>query len=418
MTMNKRNYVFVFGGSVSGIGKGVLAASIARLFKNNGFKVSIMKIDPYFNLDSGTINPKEHGETYVTHDGGETDLDIGHYERFLGQQFDKKANLTSGQIFSKVMQAERQGLYQGQTIQMFPHMVDKTIAMIEEYSNELNNDITFIEIGGTIDDLEGNIYFQMMAKFKFKLKHQVILIHIDLLPYLDCSEEYKTKPMQRSVKTLNSFGIRPDIIICRVIQTKQIFNEIKEKIGLFCNITPEQIFLIPDQNNIYKIPDLLKSHKIIEIMLQQFHQLSLPEPKPFNEAEQSYQALVDVINKLETTNEPPVHIALIGKYNKLKDSYLSVYESLKIASYKNEIPIKIIFVDSAIITTQNVHELFKDIKGIVVCGGFGKDRILGKIMTCQYAREHNIPFLGLCLGMQLACIEIATNVCGLQDANS
>jgi len=402
-------YVFVTGGVVSGLGKGITASSIALLLKSRGYKVFMQKFDPYFNVDPGTMNPIQHGEVFVTFDGCETDLDLGHYERFIDEELNYSSNITSGKIFKSVIDKERHGDYLGATVQMIPHITNEIKNKVYEAGISSGADIVITEIGGTVGDIESVSFIEALRQIQYeKGSSETFFIHCTLLPFIHGSDELKTKPTQNSVKDLRNMGIRPDAIVCR---TPFSTNEhIKEKISLFCSVPKENVIDSVDVTNLYEIPIDYYEQKIDEIILKQF---GLPIKKA-NLIE--WQKLIDTVNNLD--NE--IEIALVGKYVELHDAYISVNESLRHAGYKYNTKININWIDSELLEDDkvNLKEIFKNSRGILVPGGFGTRGINGKIKAIRYARENNIPFLGICLGMQLAVIEFARNVCGIKDANS
>ena len=402
-------YVFVTGGVVSGLGKGITASSIALLLKSRGYKVFMQKFDPYFNVDPGTMNPIQHGEVFVTYDGCETDLDLGHYERFIDEELNYSSNITSGKIFKSVIDKERHGDYLGATVQMIPHITNEIKNKVYEAGHSSNADIVITEIGGTVGDIESESFIEALRQIQYeKGSSETFFIHCTLLPFIYGSNELKTKPTQNSVKDLRNMGIRPDAIVCRTPFSTN--NHIKEKLSLFCSVPKENVIDSVDVNNIYEIPIDYYEQRIDEIILKQF---GLPIKKAnLNE----WKKLIDTVNNLDKE----IEIALVGKYVELHDAYISVNESLRHAGYKYNTRININWIDSEMLEDNQIDlkEVFKNSKGILVPGGFGTRGINGKIKAITYARENNVPFLGICLGMQLAVIEFARNVCGIKDANS
>ena len=402
-------YVFVTGGVVSGLGKGITASSLALLLKSRGYKVFMQKFDPYFNVDPGTMNPIQHGEVYVTHDGCETDLDLGHYERFIDEELNYSSNITSGKIFSSVIEKERRGEYLGSTVQMIPHITNEIKNKVFEAGHSSNADIVITEIGGTVGDIESQPFIEALRQIQYELgKENTFFVHCTLVPLLFGSGELKTKPTQNSVRDLRNMGITPNALVCRA--PYKIGDKLKSKLSLFCSIPVENIIDSEDVNNIYQIPINYYEQKIDEIILKQFN-------LPVKKADLKYWTdLIDTVNNLKGE----VKIALVGKYIELHDAYLSVHESLIHAGYVYNKKVEVEWIDSESLEKESadLKEIFKDTDGILVPGGFGSRGIEGKIKAINYARVNNIPFLGICLGMQLAVIEFARNVCGVKDANS
>ena len=403
--MNKK-YVFVTGGVVSGLGKGITAASLGRLLKNRGYKVTMQKFDPYINVDPGTMSPHEHGEVFVTEDGGETDLDLGHYERFIDENLTKNSSISMGKIYSNVIEKERQGAYLGKTVQVIPHITNEIKEKIYSFENT-DVDIIITEIGGTIGDIEGLSMIEAIRQVGLERnKEDVLYIHVTLLPFITGSNEVKTKPTQHSVKELQSLGIQPDILVCRT--DIPIEDSMKEKIALFCNVRKSSVIENLTADNLYAIPLLLED---AGLGMEACNHLKLDSFVPNNK---EWEKMIKNIRKIKKE----IDVALVGKYTKLEDAYISVIESLKHAGYKNNVKVNIDIIDSEEITEKNVASTLKKYKAIVVPGGFGSRGIEGMITAIKYVREKNIPFLGICLGMQLTVIEYARNVLGLKDANS
>ncbi len=403
--MNKK-YVFVTGGVVSGLGKGITAASLGRLLKNRGYKVTMQKFDPYINVDPGTMNPHEHGEVFVTDDGGETDLDLGHYERFIDESLTKHSSISMGKIYSNVIEKERKGEYLGKTVQVIPHITNEIKEQIYSFENT-DVDIIITEIGGTIGDIEGLSMIEAIRQVGLeKNKEDVLYIHVTLLPFISGSNEVKTKPTQHSVKELQSLGIQPDILVCRT--DIPISDDLKEKIALFCNVRKTSVIENLTADNLYAIPLLLED---AGLGIEACNHLKLDSFVPNNK---EWEKMIKNIRK----NKDSIDVCLVGKYVKLEDAYISVIESLKHAGYKNNVKVNVSVVDSESITEKNVSSILKKYRAIVVPGGFGYRGIEGMITAIKYVREKNIPFLGICLGMQLSVIEYARNVLGLKDANS
>ena len=403
--MNKK-YIFVTGGVVSGLGKGITAASLGRLLKNRGYKVTMQKFDPYINVDPGTMNPHEHGEVFVTIDGGETDLDLGHYERFIDENLTKNSSISMGKIYSNVIEKERRGDYLGKTVQVIPHITNEIKEKIYSFENT-DADIIITEIGGTIGDIEGLSMIEAIRQVGLeKNKEDVLYIHVTLLPFISGSNEVKTKPTQHSVKELQSLGIQPDILVCRT--DIPITPDMKEKIALFCNVRKSSVIENITADNLYAIPLYLED---AGLGMETCNHLKLASFIPNNK---EWEKMIHNIRKIK--NE--VNVCLVGKYVKLEDAYISVIESLKHAGFKNNVKVHVEIVDSEEINERNVASILKKYQAIVVPGGFGSRGIEGMIIAIKYAREKNIPFLGICLGMQLSVIEYARNVLKLSDANS
>ncbi len=402
-------YVFVTGGVVSGLGKGITASSIALLLKARGYKVFMQKFDPYINVDPGTMNPVQHGEVFVTYDGCETDLDLGHYERFIDEELNYTSNITTGKIYASVIDKERRGEFLGSTVQMIPHITNEIKTKIYEAAKTSGADFVITEIGGTVGDIESQTFIEALRQFRYELgKEETFFVHTTLIPYLFGSNELKTKPTQNSVRDLRNMGINPDALVCR--SPIPLGDTIKAKISLFCDLPKENIIEALDVDNIYKIPLNYHEQGIDEIILRQFKM----EVKPAN-----IKYWEDLVHTTENLSKE-IEISLVGKYVELHDAYISVAESLHHAGYKYDTKININWVDSETLEGPNVDlkKVFKNSKGILVPGGFGSRGIKGKLKAITYARENDIPFLGICLGMQLAVIEFAKNVCGLDDANS
>lgn len=400
-------YIFVTGGVVSGLGKGITAASLGRLLKNRGYRVTIQKFDPYINIDPGTMNPCEHGEVFVTDDGAETDLDLGHYERFIDENLTRNSSVTTGRIYSEVIAKERRGDYLGKTVQVIPHITNQIKEKVYKFNNE-DIDIVITEIGGTVGDIESLPFLEAIRQVGIEQNEEdVIFIHVTLLPFIAGSNELKSKPTQHSVKELQSLGIKPDILVCRA--EADLTETMKEKMALFCNVKKKHIIQNKTVENLYEVPLMLENEGLAEVVCDK---LNLDNKTP-NNAEWE-----EMIKKIKNISENYVSVAIVGKYIQLEDSYISVIESLKHSGYKNNINVKIDLIDSETINSQNVKEILGKFDGILVPGGFGNRGIEGKIEAIKYARENNIAFLGICLGMQMAVIEFARNVAGLEDANS
>ena len=400
-------YIFVTGGVVSSLGKGIVAASVGRVLKNRGLKVTLQKFDPYLNVDPGTMSPYQHGEVFVTEDGAETDLDLGHYERFIDVNLGQYSNVTAGRVYSSIIEKERRGDYLGGTVQVIPHVTNEIKSRVLLAGESSDADVVITEIGGTTGDIESLPFLEAIRQIRSDLgRENVCFIHCTLLPYIKAAGEMKTKPTQQSVKELRGLGIQPDIIVVR--NELALNDELRAKISLFCDIPKQNVIESRDVSNLYQLPVNLKAQKIDDIVLNHFG-LTAPEADMTE-----WLSLVDRVDNLKED----VRIALVGKYVELHDAYISVVESLKHAGYKHNAKVKIDWIQSEDITEENVHEYLKDADGILVPGGFGDRGVEGKITTIKYARENKVPFFGICLGMQLAAVEFARNVCGLTGAHS
>ena len=400
-------YVFVTGGVVSGLGKGITAASLGRLLKARGLKVAAQKLDPYINVDPGTMSPYQHGEVYVTEDGAETDLDLGHYERFIDEDLNRFSNLTTGKVYWNVLNKERRGEYLGSTVQVIPHITNEIKAFVYAVGKHSDADVVITEIGGTIGDIESQPFLEAVRQISLEVgRENSLFIHVTLVPYLSGSEEHKSKPTQHSVRELQGMGIRPDIVVLRCDQPLEssIFN----KIALFCNVDRECVIENRTLPNLYEAPLMLESSNFSSVVLKK---LGIDAPNPDL---REWEALVKRIRM----SKKEVHIGLIGKYVQLHDAYLSVAEALRHAGYALEADVKIDWIDSETITKETVSEKLGSLDGIIVPGGFGSRGIEGMILACRYARENRVPYFGICLGMQVAVIEYARHVLGLADANS
>ncbi len=403
--MNKK-YIFITGGVVSGLGKGITAASLGRLLKNRGYKVTMQKFDPYINVDPGTMSPYEHGEVFVTDDGGETDLDLGHYERFIDESLTKNSSISMGKIYLDVINKERHGDYLGKTVQVIPHITNEIKNKIYSFENS-DVDIIITEIGGTIGDIEGLSMIEAIRQVGLeKNKDDVLYIHVTLLPFISGSNEIKTKPTQHSVKELQSLGIQPGILVCRTDSHMQ--DDTKEKIALFCNVRKASVIENMTAGNLYEVPLLLEEAGLGREVC---NHLRLESFIPNNI---EWEKMIEDIHK----NKKEIKVCIVGKYVKLDDSYLSVIESLYHAGFKNHVNVSIDIIDSSTLDEDNVEKTLKKYQAIVVPGGFGDRGIEGMILAIKYARENNVPFLGICLGMQLTVVEYARNVLNLSDANS
>ena len=403
----KTKFIFVTGGVTSSLGKGIVGSSLGVLLKDQGYKVTLQKFDPYLNLDPGTMSPYQHGEVFVTEDGCETDLDLGHYERFVDTNLNRLNNVTSGMIFSEVLAKERRGDYLGNTVQIIPHVTNEIKARITKLLEKDHFDFVITEIGGTVGDIESLPFLEAIRQFQFEHKKECIHLHLTLVPFLDSSGEFKTKPTQHSVKELRSLGIAPNIIVCR--SNMPFSKEIKDKIALFCDVDRDAVIMCPDESSIYDVPLLLESEKIDKVVLEKFDL----EKKETNLTK--WKQYIDIIHKKDI---PTCNIALVGKYTSLSDSYLSVVESLKHSAAFNHCKINITLINSEQITTENYTDMLQSFQGILIPGGFGDRGIEGKVIAAHYARTHNIPYLGLCLGMHIAVIEYARYELNLSDANS
>lgn len=401
-------YIFVTGGVVSSLGKGIIAASLGKLLTARGYSVATQKFDPYINVDPGTMSPFQHGEVFVTDDGAETDLDLGHYERFTNTSLSQINNVTSGSVYQTVIEKERRGDYLGGTVQTIPHITNEIKSRINKAKTQFKPDFLIIEIGGTIGDIESLPFIEAIRQFKTEAGYgNAISIHCTLLPYLPTSGELKTKPSQHSVTVLRSYGLQPEILVCRT--TRSIPKTEKEKLALFCSVPKEAVIECKDMKSIYEVPLALEEQKMASVVLQR---LNMEDKKPNLN---SWTKLVDKIKNPKFT----IKVAIAGKYTKLSDAYISVVESLKHAGYSNNAQIEIKWINAEeCLEPEQAKALLKDVQAVVVPGGFGIRGIEGKLNVIKYARENNLPFLGLCLGMQCAVIEYARNVVGLKDANS
>lgn len=400
-------YIFVTGGVVSGLGKGITAASLGRLLKARGLKVAAQKLDPYINVDPGTMSPYQHGEVYVTEDGAETDLDLGHYERFIDEDLNKYSNLTTGKVYWNVLNKERKGEYLGSTVQVIPHITNEIKEFVYRVGKQSDADVVITEIGGTIGDIESQPFLEAVRQISLEVgKENSLFIHVTLVPYLSGSEEHKSKPTQHSVKELRGMGINPDIIVLR--SDKPLEEPIFQKISLFCNVKPDCVIENRTLANLYEVPLMLEKANFSAVVCRELN-LST-KAADLTEWEQ-------LAEKIRKRNKE-VHIGLVGKYVKLHDAYLSVAEALSHAGYEWNAHVRIHWIDSETITRDNVADIFKGITGIIVPGGFGNRGIEGMILTAEYARKNNVPYFGICLGMQIAVIEYARNAAGLNAANS
>ncbi|MDE7313843.1 MAG: CTP synthase [Eubacterium sp.] len=400
-------YVFVTGGVVSGLGKGITAASLGRLLKARGYKVTMQKFDPYINIDPGTMNPIQHGEVFVTDDGAETDLDLGHYERFIDESLTKNSNVTTGKIYWSVLQKERRGDYGGGTVQVIPHITNEIKSRFYRNFSSPDMHIAIIEVGGTVGDIESQPFLESIRQFQHEVGHEnAMLIHVTLIPYLKASGELKTKPTQASVKELQGMGIQPDVIVCR--SEHELDQSIKDKIALFCNVPNGNVLQNLDVEYLYEAPLAMERENLAKVACEC---LQLPCPQP------DLDEWNEMIENLKHP-EREVRIALVGKYTQLHDAYISVVEALKHGGIPSRTTVDIKWVDSEQLQPDTVEDVLGGVSGILVPGGFGSRGVDGKILAAKYAREHKVPYLGLCLGMQVAIIEFARNVCGLHDAHS
>ena len=406
--MPDTKYIFVTGGVTSSLGKGIIAASLAKLLQARGYKTTIQKLDPYINVDPGTLNPYEHGECYVTHDGAETDLDLGHYERFLNVKTSQANNVTTGRIYQSVIEKERKGEFLGKTVQVVPHITNEIKERIQMLGNSGEYDIVITEIGGTVGDIESLPYIESVRQLLWELGDtNGIVVHLTLIPYLSAAGELKTKPSQHSVKTLMESGIKADILVCRT--EHELSDDIKQKLALFCNVKKEAVIQSIDVDTIYDVPVMMQQEGLDKVALQR---LALPD-----DTQPDLSQWNEFLHRHKNPNSE-VTIGLIGKYVELQDSYKSIQESFIHAGAQNEVRVNVRTIHSEHINAQNFDEKMRGLDGILVAPGFGERGVEGKIKAVQYARENGIPFLGICLGMQMAVIEYARNVLGLAHANS
>lgn len=406
--MSKTKYVFVTGGVTSSLGKGIIAASLAKLLQERGYSVTIQKLDPYINVDPGTLNPYEHGECYVTDDGAETDLDLGHYERFLNIPTSQANNVTTGRIYQSVINKERKGEFLGKTVQVIPHITDEIKERVQLLGNTGDYDIIITEIGGTVGDIESLPYIESVRQLLWELgEENAIVIHLTLVPFLAAAGELKTKPTQHSVKMLMQSGVSPDILVCRT--EHEISEDIKRKLALFCNVKQEDVIQSIDAETIYDVPNMMFEEGLDAVVLKKLHLSAERQP-----ALKEWNTFISKFKNPTST----IEIGLIGKYVELHDSYKSITEAFIHAGATNETKVNVRWIHSENLTPKQVAKKLKGLNGIVVAPGFGDRGIEGKIKAVQYAREHQIPFFGICLGMQMAVIEFARNVVNLADANS
>ncbi|MDR1170186.1 MAG: CTP synthase [Prevotellaceae bacterium] len=410
MQSQTTKYIFVTGGVTSSLGKGIISASLAKLLQARGYNVTIQKLDPYLNVDPGTLNPYEHGECYVTEDGAETDLDLGHYERFLNIHTTQANNVTTGRIYQSVINKERKGEFLGKTVQVIPHITDEIKYRIKLLGSKSNFDVVITEIGGTVGDIESLPYIESVRQLKYELgAGNSLVIHLTLVPYLSAAGELKTKPTQHSVKSLLEAGVQPDILVLRT--EKSLGEDIRNKVARFCNVEQDCVIESIDVSSIYEVPILMQKEGLDRTVLRK---LGYPA-KEFSKIEMN--EWVDFVSKLKMP-ESEVQIILVGKYTSLPDAYKSISEAFIHAGAANRVKVKLKMLNSEIITTENVNELLSDAQGILVAPGFGERGVDGKIIAVKYARENNVPFFGICLGMQCSVIEFSRNVLGLKEAHT
>lgn len=405
--MADTKYIFVTGGVTSSLGKGIISASLAKLLQSRGYSVTIQKLDPYLNVDPGTLNPYEHGECFVTNDGAETDLDLGHYERFLNVPTSQANNVTTGRIYKSVIEKERKGDFLGKTVQIIPHITDEIKRRIKLLGTKQKHDFVITEIGGTVGDIESLPYIESVRQLKWELGKNTMVIHLTLVPFLNASGELKTKPTQHSVKTLLEAGVQPDILVLRT--EKDLTEDLRKKVALFCNVNIQNVIQSIDVSTIYEVPVKMQDEELDKRVLEKFN-------LPINE-EPKLTQWRSFLSKFKNPKQT-ITIGIVGKYVELADAYKSIAESFVHAGSENNTKVKIQWIHSENITNENVEQQFAKCKGIVVAPGFGHRGLNGKIKAVQYARENNIPFLGICLGMQCAVIEFARNVLKLDKANS
>lgn len=406
MNITKEKYIFVTGGVVSSLGKGITAASIGRILKSRGLKVTMQKFDPYINVDAGTMNPYQHGEVFVTYDGGETDLDLGHYERFIDEELSKSSNVTTGKIYSSVISKERRGDYLGATVQVIPHITNQIKEEIFSLREKAVADVSIVEIGGTVGDIEGLPFLEAIRQIKNDVgKENCLYVHVTLVPYVEAAKELKSKPTQHSVKELRSIGIQPDIIVCR--SSYPLTEEVISKIALFCDIQRDAVIPVPDAESIYEVPLILERSGVGELISER---LSLNKVHP------DFTGWIQIVERIKSSQEE-VSVGLVGKYVASKDAYLSICEALRHAGAHLGLKMKVVPIEAENLTNGNLSCLGK-VDAILVPGGFGQRGIEGKVEAVRFARENMVPFFGICLGMQAAVIEFARNVANLKGANS
>ena len=412
MRRSKTKYIYVFGGVLSGLGKGIVASSLGYLLKSLGYKITIQKLDPYLNVDPGTMNPYQHGEVFVLDDGSETDLDLGHYERFIDVNLSRKNTTSSGRVYWDVLERERKGDYLGQTIQVIPHITDEIKRRIEGVNKSY--DVIISEVGGTVGDIEGQPFYEAIRQMILeKGKGNSLVIHTTLLPFINAAGEIKTKPTQHSVMRLREIGIEPDMLVCRTEDGHHLSNKLKEKLGLFCNVTSNHVFESPDVDTIYEIPIVLNKQGFDASVIQLLNLSKRNKHKHLS-------SLIDSINQYKSPKYE-ITIAMCGKYNGLHDAYKSIIEAFIHSGIKNSAKVNLKWIDSEKLESKkniDLNDIFRNIDGILIPGGFGDRGIEGKIMSSQFARENKIPFFGICLGLQCAVIDFARNVSNLKNANS
>ncbi len=407
-------YVFVTGGVTSSLGKGIVCASLGRLLENRGLRVTIQKFDPYINVDPGTMNPYEHGEVYVTDDGAETDLDLGHYERFLGVATSQANNVTTGRVYLEVIKKERSGAYLGKTVQVVPHIIDEIKDWMQKLGETGDYDVVITEIGGTVGDIEGQPYLEAIRQLRYEMgARNTLNIHLTLLPYLEAAGEVKSKPSQHSVKTLLSYGLQPDVLVCRT--DRPLTDDVKRKLALFCNVEQRAVIASQDAESIYEVPLLMKEQGLDEIAVERLHM-----EEDFKGRVLDAPDMDGWVRFLRQLKEPEgkVRIALVGKYVEHQDAYKSISESFILAGAANGVQVELVQILSDNLTADNVEAQLADVNGVLVAPGFGDRGVEGKIDAVRYARENDIPFFGICLGMQCAVIEYARNKCGWETAHS
>lgn len=399
-------YIFVTGGVVSSIGKGITTASLGRMIKNRGASISIMKLDPYLNVDPGTMSPYQHGECFVTDDGAETDLDLGHYERFIDENLSRASNVTSGQLYSSVIAKERRGDYLGGTIQVIPHITNEIKERIQLASRQHDSDVVIVEVGGTVGDIEGQAYIEAIRQMRRDVgRANSLYIHVTLLPQLGATGEMKTKPTQQSVRELRGFGIQPDIIVCRA--DAEIPDDVRDKIALFCDVEPEAVIGMPTAETIYEVPLVLEEAGLGRYVANHFGLPLEPDLSTWRE----------MVGRIKE-EKPTIRIGLVGKYVELHDAYISVTEALMHAGLHHDVDVDVVWINSETATGPEMEQQLRKVSGVVVPGGFGPRGIEGKVQAVQFARERGIPYLGLCYGLHMAVIEVARNLLGLEGANS
>ena len=408
-------YIFVTGGVTSSLGKGIFAASLGRLLEAHGLRVTIQKFDPYINVDPGTMSPYEHGEVYVTEDGAETDLDLGHYERFLGRTTSQANNVTTGRIYQEVITKERAGDYLGKTVQVVPHIIDEIKRWMIKLGETGNYDVVITEIGGTVGDIESQPYLEAIRQMRYDVGTKNTLdVHLTLVPYLAAAGELKTKPTQHSVKTLLAHGLQPDIVVCR--SDRPLDMDARQKIALFCNVEPRAVIEALDAETIYEVPLLLKEQSLDQIVIERFG-IAENDAEELSESKRDLDEWINFLKRLKNP-EGTLRIALVGKYVEHQDAYKSITESFIFAGTRSEVQVDVKYILSDALTPENAAEMLSDVAGLVVAPGFGERGTEGKIEAIRYARENDLPFFGICLGMQMAVVEYARNVCGWKNAHS